>query len=148
MKCFRCISTYLFQGINFCHSRLVAHLDLDSDNILHNFSGGGTQILNAPSATPFRSYFPVRYYLNDFEFAVTFDPDSEPASRVVTGIPLNGIRAGEYGRRPAPEMSSGLPYCPFRADIYQLGIMFCYDLGVCIYSGMYLFLYDHSSQCF
>ncbi|HEV7736986.1 MAG TPA: hypothetical protein VGO47_06385 [Chlamydiales bacterium] len=36
---------------------------------------------------PFRSYFPVRYYLNDFEFSVSFDPTSDPSARFVTGLP-------------------------------------------------------------
>jgi hypothetical protein len=80
---------------------------------------------------PFRSYFPVRYYINDFEFAVTFDADSEPSSRVMSGLPLTGIRAGQYARDIAPEMLSGSPYCPFRADIWQLGTMFmsCFDVS-------------------
>ena len=79
---------------------------------------------------PFRSLFPVRYYINDFEFAVTFEPNSEPSSRTVTGLPVTGIRSGEYARKPAPEMLTGAPYCPFRADIYQLGIMFNSCFGV------------------
>ena len=83
---------------------------------------------------PFRSYFPVRYYINDFELAATFDPDSEPSSRVVTGLPTTGIRAGEYGREPAPEMLTGSPYCPFRADVWQLGTMFKWTFGVCVVS--------------
>ena len=83
---------------------------------------------------PFRSLFPIRYYINDFELAVTFDPDSEPSSRTVTGFPTTGVRTGEYGRRPAPEMLSGDPYCPFRADIWQLGTMFKSSFGVCVKS--------------
>jgi hypothetical protein len=90
---------------------------------------------------PFRSLFPVRYYLNDFEFAVTFEPDSEPSSRTVTGLPITGIRTGgEYGRKPAPEMLSGAPYCPFRADIWQLGTMFKLTFGppgVCVTSHVF-----------
>jgi hypothetical protein len=61
---------------------------------------------------PFRSYFPIRYYLNDFELAVTFDPSSAPSSRVVTGLPTTGIRSGEYGRDIVPEMLSGRPIVP------------------------------------
>jgi hypothetical protein len=89
---------------------------------------------------PFRSLFPVRYYLNDFEFAVTFEPDSEPSSRTVTGLPITGIRTGEYGRKPAPEMLSGAPYCPFRADIWQLGTMFKLTFGVCVRSHVFFSL--------
>ncbi|THH19667.1 hypothetical protein EW146_g1547 [Bondarzewia mesenterica] len=115
----------ILEGINFCHERLVAHLDIDDDNILINWVGGRSQSFDdGRKLTPFRSYFPVRYLLNDFELAVTFDPDSEPSSRLVTGLPTTGIRTGKYGREAAPEMLSGAPYCPFRADIWQLGTMF------------------------
>ena len=86
---------------------------------------------------PFRSLFPIRYYINDFELAVSFEPHSEPSSRTVTGLPIAGIRTGEYGRRPAPEMLSGSPYCPFRADIWQLGIMFNMRFGVCVRSHVF-----------
>lgn len=98
-----------------------------------NFVGGQRQapesFVGTEPVTPFRSYFPVRYYLNDFEFAVTFDPRSDPASRVVKGFPIDGIREGKYGRDKVPEMKSGLPYCPFRADIWQLGLMFFMKMG-------------------
>jgi len=118
----------VLEGIDFCHERLVAHLDLDTDNILINWAGTRRQSPESSAEGgklgPFRSLFPVRYYINDFEFAVSFEPHSEPSSRTVTGLPITGIRTGEYGRKPAPEMLSGAPYCPFRADIWQLGTMF------------------------
>jgi serine/threonine protein kinase len=107
--------------------------DLDRDNILTNCVAGPCQARGQREGdvSPFRSLFPVRYYINDFEFAVTFDADSEPSSRVVSGLPITGIRTGQYGRDPAPEMLSGSPYCPFRADIWQLGTMFmsCFDVS-------------------
>jgi hypothetical protein len=80
---------------------------------------------------PFRSCFPIRYFINDFELAITFDTDSDPSSRVVTGLPTAGVRPGQYGRDVAPEMLSESPYCPFRADIWQLGKMFKSIFGVC-----------------
>jgi hypothetical protein len=85
---------------------------------------------------PFRELFPspVRYYINDFELSVTFGPLSPPSSRVIVGFPTKGVREGEYGREPAPEMRSGLSYCPFRADIWQLGYTFKWYFGVCIMS--------------
>ena|ERR1700720_816456 len=82
------------------------------------------------ATSPFRCYFPIRYYINDFEFAVTFDADSAPSSRVVTGLPITGIRSGKYGRDVVPEMLTGSPYCPFRADVWQLGTMFKSYFGV------------------
>jgi serine/threonine protein kinase len=107
--------------------------DLDDDNILINWIGGRYRLPDAMAKKridPFRSLFPIRYYLNDFEFAVTFDPGSEPSSRLVTGIPSDGIRTGEYERDPVPEMLSEAPYCPFRADIWQLGNLFMSCFGV------------------
>jgi serine/threonine protein kinase len=85
---------------------------------------------NKGLVSPFRQYLPVRYYICDFELAVTFDLDSDPASRVFTGFPGAGLRTGEYNREVAPEMRSGKPYCPFRADIFQLGYMFKTYFGV------------------
>lgn len=72
---------------------------------------------------PFRSHFPVRYYLNDFELGFSFDENSDPSSRLITGLPLTvSGRAGPYGRPTAPEMlKPDVPYCPFRADVWQLG---------------------------
>jgi len=120
--------TQTVEGIAFCHGRLVAHRDIDRDNILVNFAGGMCQPeetnWSAHDWAPFRSLFPIRYFINDFELAVTFDPDSDPSSRVVTGLPTAGVRPGEYGRDIAPEMLLENPYCPFRADIWQLGKMF------------------------
>jgi hypothetical protein len=80
---------------------------------------------------PFRSYFPIRYFINDFELSITFDLDSDPLSRVVTGLPTVGLCPGQYGRDVAPEMVLESPYCPFRADIRQLGTMFKSIFGVC-----------------
>ncbi|KAF8523030.1 kinase-like domain-containing protein [Gautieria morchelliformis] len=117
------------EGLAFCHERLVAHLDIDVDNILVNFKGGARQhgvtqpggVLGPP--TPFRADFPVRYYLNDFELAVCYEHDSDPSTRVVSGLPTKDLH-GKYGRAVVPEMLSELPYCPFRADVWQLGRMF------------------------
>ena len=109
--------------------------DLDTDNILINWAGTmcqSVESLDSGKIGPFRSLFPVRYYINDFELAATFEPDSEPSSRSVTGLPTTGVRTGEYGRKPAPEMLSGAPYCPFRADIWQLGTMFKSSFGICV----------------
>jgi hypothetical protein len=89
-------------------------------------------------ADPFRSLFPIRYYINDFEFAVVFDPESKPESRLVTGLPLAGLCTGKYGRDPAPEMLSEAPYCPFRADVWQLGHIFLRYLWVRIVSSFFV----------
>ncbi|KAG7443937.1 uncharacterized protein BT62DRAFT_901657 [Guyanagaster necrorhizus] len=122
----------VFKGVKFCHDNLIAHLDLDSDNILFNFLGG----LREPDGTtetdvtgPFRSHFPIRYYINDFETAVCFDEDSDPSSRKITGLPNVRVgRIGEYAREYAPEMLVGDPYCPFKADVWYLGRMLNTDM--------------------
>ncbi|KAJ3723609.1 hypothetical protein DFJ43DRAFT_1201072 [Lentinula guzmanii] len=62
-----------------------------------------------------------RYYIIDFEWAVQFSSDSDPASRTVTGPPLPW---DIYRRPPPPEMQSELPYCPFKADVWQVGKSF------------------------
>ena len=64
----------------------------------------------------------------------------------MTGLPTTGIRTGEYGRKPAPEMLSGAPYCPFRADIWQLGTMFKSIFGVCVRSHAFFSLQLSTSQ--
>ncbi|EJD42251.1 hypothetical protein AURDEDRAFT_168804 [Auricularia subglabra TFB-10046 SS5] len=72
----------------------------------------------------FRSCCPdIRYLINDFELSVVFAPDSDPASRVVTGIPnaCYGVTADMYGKWLPPEALLDVPYCPFKADIYQFG---------------------------
>jgi hypothetical protein len=91
---------------------------LSSKNFL-NFRGA------SETKQPFRSYFPVRYYLNDFEFSVCFDPASDLSTRLVTGLPISTMGdPSKYGREKAPEMLSDNPYCPFRTDVWQLGRMF------------------------
>ena len=80
---------------------------------------------------PFRTCFPIRYFINDFELAVTFDLDSDPSSRVVRELPTVGVRPGQYGRDVAPEMLLDSPYCPFRADVWRLGKLFKSIFGVC-----------------
>ncbi|KAK0442410.1 hypothetical protein EV421DRAFT_1710862 [Armillaria borealis] len=126
----------VYTGVKFCHDNLIAHLDLDGDNILCNFQGHRTQpdgTFDLSIVGPFRSHFPVRYYINDFETAVCFDKDSDPASRKITGLPNIRVgRIGQYGREYAPEMFIDEPYCPFKADVWYLGRMlnFCMDINV------------------
>ncbi|PBK60629.1 hypothetical protein ARMSODRAFT_1026368 [Armillaria solidipes] len=99
----------IFKGVKFCHDNLIAHLDLDGDNILYNSSGGrevSDETTEYNVAGPFRSHFPIRYYINDFE----------TATRKITGLPNVRVgRIGQYGREYAPEMLINEPYCPFKA---------------------------------
>jgi len=96
----------LLEGLHFLHRLLIAHRDIGAENILINFSGGFRPI---HADQPFRSLFPVRYYLIDFELSVRFREDSRSEDRVVTGMPLKrlGLEDPEdYGRDVAPEMLS------------------------------------------
>lgn len=74
----------------FLHSHLVAHGDFGPDELLLNY-GGAHYCVETKKARdeygPFRSYFPARYYIVDFETAVRFDKASDPASRVIQGFP-------------------------------------------------------------
>lgn len=101
--------------------------DIGYGNILSNFRGGAKFPADYTRGEPypFRSHFPVRYYLNDFEMGLSFDANSNPSSRLITGIPYTASgRPGTYGRPIAPEMKkSDVPYCPFRADVWQLGTL-------------------------
>ncbi|KAK0452740.1 uncharacterized protein EV420DRAFT_1645590 [Desarmillaria tabescens] len=122
----------IFRGIKYCHDNMIAHLDLDSDNILFNFIGyqkepDGNK--DAYVTWPFRSQFPIRYYITDSELAVCFDKDSDPASRKITSLPNVRVgRMGEYAREYAPEMLVGDPYCPFKVDVWYLGRMLNADM--------------------
>ena len=57
-----------------------------------------------------RSEVEIKYYFIDFGLSTEFSP--EQRERLVTG---------KLGRIKAPEQASGLPYDPFKLDIYYLG---------------------------
>ncbi|TDL19894.1 hypothetical protein BD410DRAFT_726519, partial [Rickenella mellea] len=115
----------LLEGLSFMHSHLIAHLDISLDNILVNRIG--------PRKTSFQSRFKVFYYYNDFELTVYFPEHTNPAERIVSGLPTQRLYAPDatfehvretYGRDPPPEMLQHSPYCPFKVDVWQLGQMF------------------------
>ncbi|KAG9111069.1 hypothetical protein FRC07_008113, partial [Ceratobasidium sp. 392] len=64
-----------------------------------------------------RSQRPVRYYYIDFGYAKWFRREDEP--RMVVGW---------RAREQTPEQVEGLPYDPFRADVFQLGAIIRRDL--------------------
>ncbi|KAJ3826933.1 kinase-like domain-containing protein [Lentinula raphanica] len=105
----------IMEGIAFLHDHLVAHRDLFFGNFLSSRRHGRWD----PARK--NDFLRPRYYIIDFEMAVQFSPDSDPATRMVTGPPL----PWDIYRRPAPpEMKSDLPYCPFKADVWQVGKTF------------------------
>lgn len=70
----------------FLHAHLVAHGDFSQGEFLLNYSGSRCcpEAVKAENEHgPFRSYFPCRYYIVDFETAIKFEKDSNPAFRVV-----------------------------------------------------------------
>ncbi|KZW04407.1 hypothetical protein EXIGLDRAFT_828279 [Exidia glandulosa HHB12029] len=122
----------MLEAVEFCHSRLVAHRDVFEQNFLCNFGGrAGPWSADAPPPgqpiRPFRSLFPFMLYLIDFEWAVCFDPGSDPATHLVKGRPINVETYGipvVYDRPVAPEMDSQELHNPFVADVWQLGTYF------------------------
>ncbi|TDL23263.1 hypothetical protein BD410DRAFT_839154 [Rickenella mellea] len=93
-----CIGQTL-EGLAFLHQHLIAHRDIHEENILINHKAT-RPMGNCP---PFRSLFPVPY--------------SDPSTRLVS--PIDGIQ-----RFGAPEIKSGLLYCPFAADVFSLGYFY------------------------
>ena len=60
-----------------------------------------------------------RVFLTDFEMAYEFPPDMPLEQRLFIGLPDE-----DYQRCVAPEVSSGLPYDPFKSDVWQLAESF------------------------
>ena len=67
-----------------------------------------------------------RVYLIDFEVAVDFPEDCPIDQRVCLGIPNDGSLTNpeKYARQRPPEVESGMPYDPFKLDVWQLGASF------------------------
>ncbi|KAG5641549.1 hypothetical protein DXG03_004795 [Asterophora parasitica] len=59
-----------------------------------------------------------RVYLIDFETAIDFPPEHPEDKCVIAGYPFP---LENYKRAHAPEFASEKPYCPFKADVWQLG---------------------------
>lgn len=77
---------------------------------------------------PFRSTFPFKVYIIDFENCVLFDEDSDPDTHVHSGPPP-GFQLKTYTRIKYPEIRSDAPYNPFLVDVWQLGTRFKCLLG-------------------
>ena len=72
------------------------------------------------------SFTRPRVYLIDFEVAVQFPIECPETERLSIGLPLGGSFTDpeQYARPHAPECASGIPYSPFKLDVWQLGISF------------------------
>lgn len=89
--------------------------------MLLNWAGGR---FTPKGTTPsWRKSFDLCYWITDFEFAIQFDADSEPSTRLVKGVPITqlGLGAQDYRKELAPEALGDEPYCPFKSDVYQVG---------------------------
>ncbi|KAJ3911981.1 hypothetical protein F5877DRAFT_54661, partial [Lentinula edodes] len=96
----------ILEGVVFLHDNLVAHRDLFANNILTS------------CRSPSNKFTWIRYHFIGFEHAVQFPKDSDPAKRVVVGSPISGKH---YTRPSPPEMQRDEPYCPFKAEVWQVG---------------------------
>ncbi|KAI9067211.1 hypothetical protein FKP32DRAFT_1564216 [Trametes sanguinea] len=114
----------MLQGLAFMHEHRVAHRDIAPPNIMMDakplYPSGHHPVKMdyTPDAVydaiPLsRTEHPVRYYYVDFGLSVRF-PENSPTMVV-----------GDVGRDDeVPELSSTVPYDPFKADIYALGNLF------------------------
>ncbi|KAI9458229.1 kinase-like domain-containing protein [Boletus coccyginus] len=108
-------------GLLYMHDQNVAHRDCAAENILMDGSNlykdgwhpmnpwqardGGDLLLSRK-----RSDVEIKYYFIDFGLSTEFAAGQR--ARLVTG---------QKGRIEAPEQNSGLPYDPFKLDVYYLG---------------------------
>ncbi|ORY73227.1 kinase-like domain-containing protein [Leucosporidium creatinivorum] len=120
----------VFEAFAFLHKHRIAHRDYGAGEVLVNFGGGRFALssqMSDRSIKPWswRKLFNVCYWITDFELSVQFDADSEPSSRLVRGIPTAawGHTSQDYRKEVAPESLEEEPYCPFKADVFQVG--FC-----------------------
>ncbi|KAG6373909.1 kinase-like domain-containing protein [Boletus reticuloceps] len=110
------------EGLEYMHEQSVAHRDCAAENILmdgSNLYQDGWHPMNTwlPRngrddlwLSRKRSEAKIKYYFIDFGLSTQFTPRYH--ERLVTG---------ELGRIQAPEQISGMPYDPFKLDVYYLG---------------------------
>ncbi|OCH90633.1 hypothetical protein OBBRIDRAFT_776568 [Obba rivulosa] len=115
----------ILEGLAFLHEQRVAHRDCTRRNLLMDgnalFPSGFHPInqMSLPDASgpaPYRnrSDVPVRYYYVDFGISVYFHAERE-----------NKLVLGMDGRdQEVPELSSKIPYDPYKVDIFIIGNVF------------------------
>ena len=90
----------------------MSRQDLCKNNYLVQWHPESLATMRVPLSRP-------RVFITDFEMAREFPLDAAPNDRLLVGPPLEG-----YQRPLAPEVASGLPYDPFKNDIWQLAESF------------------------
>ncbi|SJL13906.1 uncharacterized protein ARMOST_17356 [Armillaria ostoyae] len=117
----------VFKGVKFCHDNLIAHLDLDSDNILFNFLGARTML------TGIRNLMPLVHF-DLISLSDTISTISKPqfvsmrtqilgVGKLLAYPPTDWVQLKDTIVGNTPEMLTGDPYCPFKADVWYLGRM-------------------------
>lgn len=86
--------------------------DLCKSNYVVQWHPESLATMQIPSSRP-------RVFLTDFEMAYEFPADMPPEERMLTGLPIEN-----YQRPVPPEITSGNPYDPFKADVWQLAESF------------------------
>ena len=86
--------------------------DISHENFLMNFWGVTDPPRDLERKAPIlRSRFTVKYALIDFGCSIQFSPDADPSSYLGTWKVPRPQRA--------PETTTGVPFDPFAADVYQ-----------------------------
>ncbi|CCL99183.1 uncharacterized protein FIBRA_01198 [Fibroporia radiculosa] len=115
----------LLEGLVFLHKHGVAHRDCSYKNIMMDaallFPQGHHPVrenylpdgLTPTSSLP-RTGIPIKYYYVDFGISVHIPPDQFPK-----------LALGAFGRdQEVPELSTEVPYDPFKVDIFIIGNVF------------------------
>ncbi|KAI0636467.1 hypothetical protein C8Q77DRAFT_1070893 [Trametes polyzona] len=107
------------EALAFIHDLHIAHRDAFKDNFLVQWHPESLRVGAYPISRP-------RVYLNDFETAVRFAPDTPEEQRICVGLPLGpSFPYPERYRRPIPpEVDSQKPYNPFQLDVWQFSTSF------------------------
>ncbi|CAL1711537.1 unnamed protein product [Somion occarium] len=107
------------EGLAFLHDVGIAHRDADKSNFLVQWHPESLRTMSVTISRP-------RVYLIDFEVAVEFPSELPMEARVSVGPPSGGSIniADGWGRPVPPEVDSGMPYSPFKLDVWQLGYSF------------------------
>ena len=88
--------------------------DISHKNFLMNFWGVTQPSRDFGRKAPIlHAQFPVKYSLIDFRYSIQFLPDADPSSYLGT------LKVSRPQR--APETTTGNPFNPFAADVYQTG---------------------------
>lgn len=99
-------------ALALCDRYLTALKDLCKSNYVVQWHPESLSTMRVPLCRP-------RVFLTDFEMAYEFPSDIPSEERLLTGLPIEG-----YMRPVPPEIASGKPYDPFKADVWQLAESF------------------------